>query len=121
MRDEYRVLAGQSVSTVRVGKDDRFRIVFRVHHESVACADRRLRVEPDSELAQYPHGGGMQPFSRQSLGSLGARFEQDNPGASSRMGERTQTADWSPADNRDVVMPGGGDAHWKMLACGRQR
>ena len=104
--DESGVLAGQAAGSARIGKDDRFRAIFRKYRKSPAHGIPGLHIYFNPEVAQYSHGGRMQPFTRQSLGGLGVRFQQGHPGALSRMGKRTQTANRPRSNDGNVVASG---------------
>ena len=119
--DEHRMIACQTLGTVQIGKDDRFRAVFGKHHESLARAASRQCVDRDPDVAQDPHRGRMQPFARQPSRSLGIRFQQGHPGALPCVGKRAQAAYRARADNGYVVAPRNGAVHRKTLGWERRR
>ena len=121
LRDEQRMLAGQTLRAIHVGKDDRLRAVIGKHHEAPARGAAGQGVQPDPEVLQYLDARRMQRFARQTLGRLGIRFEKGHPGALPRVSERAQAPDRPRADDGHVVRPRRGAAHEKTLGCARRR
>ena len=113
--------AYEPAGRVRIGKHDRLGTVFRENNETLSDRAARQCVDPDPDIAQYPHGGRVQPFPRQSRGSSRIGFEQGDAGALAHMGERAQAADRAGADDGYVVTERNGGAHRNTLACGRRR
>ena len=97
------MLVGQTEGSVRIREHDRFRMIFRKHHESLAHVVVGPGVEVDLEIAQHAQGGWVEPLAGQSTSPLGIGFEQSDPGALAGVGECADTAHRAGADDGDVV------------------
>ena len=64
--DEQVMLTCQPTRPFRVRKYNWIRTVFREQYKPFARGVAELHIESDSDLAQYPDSGWMQPFTRQA-------------------------------------------------------
>ena len=101
--DERRMFIGKAPGSVGIGQQDRLRTVFRKHREAVADAAVRTAVKGNAEVLELAHGERVQPLAGQSMGRPGVGFEEGDPGALARMGERAQAADRARTHHRNVV------------------